>query len=357
MQERVMRKLMRLVAAVCVSTTLASCLATDIGSPPPVDDTEDSPAFTEKTSPPPVNNTEASPPVTEAQVPYYDVLVAYETGNLEDARSLARTYLARYSPLLAEPSEELDREYAIVTTLSLVSSILEAENQLPVERRMGADSDFILLTRESLVEARRAARELWDSDEDTEYVDRQLGVAAAEWIRASQASIQRDELEEFFTDFQSELTAAGWRSLDEIYEVQSQMDPERSAAMVDGSQLQAVRGLLQDYYFGLVNRDLTLIERTTGQNAEEARRLLAEFEKDYQEEGISTVLAVSIPELADENTRMRASGDSDRTYEIIVSGIVVDYELSDGTRDQIIISKHFVVRETGGGKWLVTLPQ
>lgn len=306
--------------------------------------------------PPRGSNQESHP--TEQQVFYTDMLEAYERGDLDQARALARKYLGpAYEDILAGQ----ERGWGI--GLRVLAGMLSHENRLPSAHRFGGDEQFADWLEKFLLASRDLIRATPPETKD-EATGRQrlLKEAAMQWILARRDQVSRQQLEDWYTAFQGELEAPGYAtkafvSLDDLFASATLATKRATMRQVTPTEAERLTTTIRQYLEGLVAGDVKRVVSATGMEVEEARKLLDSYRRDCNDEGISEIRSIIMPTLALDDLRLKPRPRNDGVFALSVTGIRLETVRTDGAVEWRTISKHLTLREDASGRWIIVPPK
>lgn len=296
---------------------------------------------------------------SEQSVFYHDMLEAYKRGDYEQARQLARKYLApAYDELAAGKKAGWGRG------LRVLGGMLVQENRLPSEKRFGGDEEFTAWLQEILLANLASSRSTPATDPREQTARRRfLKFAATQWILAVSERVPHEELANLYRAFQPELEAPGWATkaftgLDDLLAVRDL----RAANAVDFRVLDKVQagrviGIIRDYFEGLVAKDLARLESATGLDTETCSKLLDAYHDDCAEEGLASIRRIILNGLSGDDLRLHSVPRKPGFYTLTVKGIRLDAVRVDGSDVSRVIRKHLTLREQSGGRWIIVAPQ
>lgn len=302
------------------------------------------------------NLAEAEMIPSEQQVIYTDMIEAYEQGRLSDARELSRGHLVRFNTLMEKARNDSDLETAVRMSLGVIHSMLDAENRLKPTVRLGRSIELRQFVKSVLLQARSNSDRLQKASGSVKaFIKRELGYGARAWIQAGSAQIPRDELEGFYQDFQKELKAKGFANLDAVLMKKAPGPPvDKKFQLPSEEEIPQIIATIKDYFEGLVTNDPVRLARATGLNTQAVLKLLDRYNQDLQEEGVDTILRLTLPEISKEDLRLQALGRG--MYSLMVRGIRLEIVHKDGTKGIRIIDKHFRLRRDKTGHWTIVRP-
>jgi hypothetical protein len=300
-----------------------------------------------------------SAPVGEQQVFYHDMIVAYESGELAEARGLAKGHIGRLEQRMVNPPHEIERSSIVHGTLGVLRSMLDAENGLPVSNRLGADTDLVAQLDKVLGNAKAMRATLGTTRADMlDYFDREMGVVAASWIAAKRALVSAEQLEETFAQFSEELNGAGFRTVGEVLakSVSAGVSEEPRAIDVTSREQRQIEKTIGDYFQGLVDNDLPRIQTATELSTSATTTLLAAFAADCQQEGVSIVHSVTVPPMVEQGMELRPDSRGGRAVSTVVRGLELDVTMIDNSRKTMKIDKFLRLRPGRAGRWVIDTP-
>lgn len=289
----------------------------------------------------------------EQQVVYTDMAVAYEKGNLELARRLARQHLEKYLELGKSTESPVAMESGVRTALGVTRTVLEFESRLPPQDRLGGDPELQSLLAESLEMARTRRGELRVTSAVAEYLRKEVGLAASQWLRVQSGRIPQERLEQIFTTFRDELSSTGISSLSSALGRRETSAPSEAAEVISEDDLTAIMGAVTNYFQGLVRDDPALLSLATGCKGTECGRILQALQMDLEEEGVAKLSAISTAEVARQDLELSAVSGSPGHFYGLVEPLRATLVLKDGTVVERSFGKQLTFRKVGKGDWKV----
>ncbi len=292
--------------------------------------------------------------VGEQRVFYTDMLQAYAAGSLDEARALARAHLQRLGRRLEDP-RLMELESAVHGILGVTRSMLQAENKLAPAGRLAA-SGMIGEIDAVLRRAKTTRKALVDSDPRLlRYLDGELGIVAADWIRAKRPLVPAGELAATYDAFRTDLARQGYTTVEAVLQ-----GPEIPAAVERFTRFSAreedqISQAVRDYFQGLIDGSAARLSSATGCDPDSCARLLQAFEADCQEEGVKLIHEVAVPAM--DGLRLQIAGPGQDLFTTMISGIELDVTLNDETRKTMTIRKHLRLRPDPDGRWFIEPPE
>ncbi len=294
----------------------------------------------------------------EQSVFYHDMLDAYERGDYDRARQLARKYLAPMPAILSKGGTELDVERGFGWMLTVLHSMLLGESQLPPRDRFGDDPAFVEQIEGVILAVRTPAHAIKAAAPQYSYAQRELKYIAREWILARAGHASRGQLEKLYRAFEPELRAQGLNTLDAVLQYQAlEHSPSPTVETVDQVEAHTITVVIRDYFAGLVAKDLDRLESATGLDTETCSKFLDAYHEDCAEEGIASITNITLPALSREDLQLRPDPKKQGFYTLTIKGIRIDAVRVDGSAVSQVISKHLTLREQATGRWIIVAPQ
>lgn len=289
---------------------------------------------------------------------YFGVVNAYEEGRLDDARELARGFLTEFRASMPLASDDADRQSVVANTLGLIAEVWRVENRLAPPGRLGGDVELLNFINATIVEARATGYQIQGPDLITDFIRDLVGVSAVGWLRAASGLVPRPELEQTYLEFQTEIQAQGFDTLDQAIVDPAPASPAEvysGGRLVAGEDAARINTAIHYYFNGLATGDIGLLQSATGGDEAAAVGLLEALQQDIREEGADAVQRITAPKLPAEFLLLELAEEG--LYGLTVEGIAIELVLPDGSLAVSTIDKNFSLRKGEGGQWTIVVPQ
>ena len=293
----------------------------------------------------------------ETQVIYTSMLEAYARGQLGEARRLARGFLEEFSSAMRVAADDSQREALVTNALGVIISMTAAENRLAAPARLGGDVEFLNFVKSVIIQSSDLTEiDLIAPEAVKEFLRDETGRAAAGWLAAAAALVSQEELEQFYQQFESEVQGVGYQGLGAVTAALLAADQhiQYVGLRVTGDEAAQIRQAIGDYFNGLVNGDLALLQSATGLDTTAVGELLEAFQLDIQEEGASGIRGITPPTLPTDLLLHHLAEDG--TYSMLVEEISLELAMPDDSVVSTTIDKNFRFRQEDGGQWIILVP-
>lgn len=291
---------------------------------------------------------------------YHDVIEAYRDGRHEDGRNLMVQHLNRLGEegrTFLDTNDKTSRESVSRDILSLTGYVLGAELRLDPIQRFDGDADKMIYLQNKINLSVDLVSYLQGPEagltELADYIDKQIGFAARDWIAVGQDLVSDPDIVNFFKGYQKYLTKAGIQSLQEATaykpaELSRQQVPESLAK----SELAAILPVLTDYFEGLRTKNKIWLMAATGLDATRIEQLLSDYDDDLTNEGIDSIVSLDLPD-KDDNFNLVKRTDSSNLYDLMIKNINLTVVTNDNTENNMSINKHMSMKKDPNGNWTV----
>ena len=294
------------------------------------------------------------------QVYYLDVIEAYKDGRNEDGRILMVQHLNRLDEqgrAVLDTDDKTSRESVSRDMLNLIGYVLSAELRLDPAQRFNGDADKMIYMRDKINLTVQLVSNLQGTKielkELADFIDRQIGYAARDWIAAGQNLVPDADISVFFQGYQKYLNKAGIQSLDAAAgykptELMRLQVPESLAK----SEMAAFLPVITDYFEGLRTKNRDRLMAATGLDFINIEQLLSDYDDDLINEGIDSIVSLDLPD-KDDNFQLVKRTDSSNLYDLMIKNISLTVVMNNNIENNMIINKHMSMKKDLDGNWTV----